>query len=116
MFQEVYPKLSLLVVTFISLLFLLGLNCSFNPSQLLPEQTIDPLPPAIVSRTISKDFEQNLVWHKNQINIRRGFSPSSGLIVGYGYMAFVNFLGGPLSQINQLDVFRCQNRYDTMAI
>lgn len=86
------------------ILFLLGLGCSFNPSQLFPEQTIDPLPPSIARRAISQDFKENLVWRKDGIGIRHLPLPSSELLIGAGYVAFVNFLGGPLSMINQLEV------------
>jgi outer membrane protein assembly factor BamB len=86
------------------MLFFFGLGCGFDPARLLPEQTMAPLPPAIANRTIPQNLGQKLIWRKSQINIRRHLFPSPGLLVGHGYVTFVNFLGGPLSKINQMDV------------
>jgi hypothetical protein len=86
------------------MLFFFGSGCGLDLSRLLPEQTMDPISPTPANRTISQNFEEKLVWRKNHITIRRGFFPSPGLLAGYGYVAYVNFRGGPLSIINQLDV------------
>jgi outer membrane protein assembly factor BamB len=88
----------------ILVLFFLGSGCGFDLASLLPEQTMDPLPPAIASRTIPQNSRQKLVWRKGQMSIRRQLFPSPGLVVGHGYVAYVDFLGGPLSMINQLDI------------
>jgi outer membrane protein assembly factor BamB len=80
------------------------LACRIDSGQLFPEQTIDRLPLAVENRTISRDFAEMPVWLRDDIFIRRGLEPSPGLLAGHGYVAFVNFLGGPLSQINRLDV------------
>jgi outer membrane protein assembly factor BamB len=86
------------------MLLFAGLGCGFDPSRLLPEQTMAPLPPAIADRTISQNLRNKLVWHKNRVSIRPLLFPSPGLLVGHGYVAYVNFLGGPLSMINQMDI------------
>jgi outer membrane protein assembly factor BamB len=88
----------------ILILFFLGSGCGFDPSYLLREQTMDPLPPAIANRTIPQNSRAKLAWRKGQISIRRQLFPSPGLVVGHGYVAYVNFLGGPLSMINQMDI------------
>lgn len=85
-------------------LFLSGLGCGFDLSRLFPEQMWDRPPPAVKHRMISQDIAGRLVWHRSSIFIRGGLEPSPGLLAGHGYVAFVNFIGGPLSMINQLDL------------
>jgi hypothetical protein len=87
-----------------------GLGCAFDPYELLPKQlmsepTLDRFPPAINGRTITQESSAHVVWHRNDILVRRGIAePLSGPKTGHGYVAFVNFLGGALSQVNRLDV------------
>jgi outer membrane protein assembly factor BamB len=87
----------------LSMLFLLGLGCGFDPYQLIPEQTLERFPPAIEGRIISQSFSGSVVWHRNDILIRRSLPPPE-LLAGHGRIAFVNFLGGPLGEISRLDV------------
>lgn len=96
----IIPSLFVLVILILSML-----GCGFDPNQLFPEQTWDRPPPTIEHRVISQNFTERPVWLRNNIFIRRGLvAPSPGLLAGHGYVAFVNFTGGPLSRINQLDV------------
>jgi hypothetical protein len=102
---RIVPNLLVLLTLLFS-----GLGCAFDPYQLLPkhlisEPTLDRFPPAISGRTISQGSSAGVVWHRNDILVRRGIAePLPGLIAGHGYVAFVNFLGGALSQVNRLDV------------
>lgn len=95
------------ILQLLMILLFLGLGCGIDPSRFVPEQTMDPIPPAIANRTLSQDFEEGLIWRKDLISIRLD-APSPGLLAGHGYVAFVNFLGGPLSMINQLEILEAE--------
>lgn len=95
---------STLVFAFLLLLLSVALGCGIDPSQLLPEQTVARLSPSIETRTISQDFSRNIIWRRNDISIRLIPILPPVLLAGHGYIAYVNFIGGPLDAINQLDV------------
>jgi outer membrane protein assembly factor BamB len=97
------------LLVLLTLLFL-GLGCSFDPYRLLPKQlisepTLDRFPPAISGRTISQGSSASVVWQRSDIFMPRNLATLiPGLKAGHGYVVFVNFLGGALSQVNRLDV------------
>lgn len=103
--RKLVPNLLVLVTLLFS-----ALGCGFDPYQLLPKQlisesTLDRSPPAVSSRTISQGSSANVVWQRSDIYMPRNLATLiPGLKAGHGYIAFVNFLGGTLSQINRLDV------------
>jgi outer membrane protein assembly factor BamB len=90
------------------LILLTSSGCGRNLLLLFPEQTIDKPSPVIDERNITQEFKENLVWHRGNLYIRNILMPSPGIITGYGYVAFVDFLGGPLSDINRLELLDSQ--------
>src|SRR5687768_15931073 len=102
MFKE--RKTLILVCWGLLVLSFIGLGCNSKIPQLLTEQEMNPISATIANRTISQNFEDSFVWRKNNINIRRNTYPSSKLLADDGHVAYVDFEGGPLSLINQLQV------------
>jgi len=60
----------------ILVLFFLGSSCGFDLASLLPEQTMDPLPTAIASRTIPQNSRQKLVWRRGLQSFDRFNEPT----------------------------------------
>ena len=91
---------------FLFLLILTGLGCGISTLiEALPEQTTGPTPtPIVLRRSLSSDNQDRLLWRKNQIYMLHNTLPSPGLLVNEGQIAFINFLGGPISQVDQLTV------------
>lgn len=94
-------SLHLLIIV---LLVSIGTGCDIRASQPVPAQIIERPVSALPNRSISEKFQPKLDWHKDDIYIRNILMPSPGIISGYGMVAYVNFRGGELSAINQLEV------------
>lgn len=91
---------------YLFLLILIGLGCGIPTlTELLPKQRTGPAPtPFVPPREVSSDYQARLLWHKDGIYMVHHTYPSPGLLVNKDQLAFINYLGGTLSEVNQLTV------------
>lgn len=92
---------------FLIMFVLAGLGCGNGVSkfvELFSEQKTGPTPTPGVGRDVSPDYLHRLLWRKDNIYMLHDSYPSPGLLVSEGHLAFINFLGGSISEVNQLTV------------
>ena len=99
--KNIYVKLIPALMIFLSVT-----GCGFDLSEILAQPTKEPLPTFVASRTTSPDFAEKLVWSKSSLATPR--TREAPLLANQKYVAFVNYLEGPLSQIRQLQIMDTQ--------